>query len=118
MVDVYRGDLRICTAKEASNFFERALGLMFKGRLEEGEGLLIEFSRLLRSRSIHSFFMRFTIDLIFIDSDMKVVDLATLGPWRVYGPKGQCARVLEVNEGTTKRKGIEIGDLMEFRFSL
>lgn len=117
MTDVYRGDLKICTAGEATNFFARARGLMLRGRLGREEGLLIEFSSLLKSRSIHSCFMRFTIDLIFIDSDMKIVDLATLRPWRMYNPKGQCAWVLEVNEGTIKRKDIKVGDQLEFRFS-
>lgn len=107
----------ICVAKEAKTFFSRAIGLMFKGNLEEDTGLLIKFSSLLTSRSMHSFFMRFPIDLIFIDSDMKVVDLATLKPWRIYNPKEQCTWVLEVNEGTIKRKGIEIGDQLEFRES-
>ncbi len=118
MVDVYRGDLRICRAGEASNFFGRARGLMFKGGLKRGEGLLIEFSSLLKSRSVHTFFMRFTIDLIFVDADMSVVDLKTLAPWKIYSTKSDCRWVLEVNEGTIKRKGIEIGDLAEFRFSL
>ncbi len=115
MVDVYRGDLRICRAKETSNFFGRALGLMFRRRLEEGEGLLIEFSSLLKSCLIHSFFMRFTIDLIFIDSDMSVVDLKTLAPWRMYRPKGDCKRVLEVSEGTIEENDIKLGDKLTFK---
>ncbi len=115
MVDVYRGDLRICRAKETSNFFGRALGLMFRRRLEEGEGLLIEFSSLLKSCLIHSFFMRFTIDLIFIDSDMSVVDLTALAPWKVYSPKGDCRGVLEVNEGTIEENDIKVGDKLTFK---
>jgi hypothetical protein len=115
MVDVYRGDLRICRAKETSNFFGRALGLMFRRRLEEGEGLLIEFSSLLKSCLIHSFFMRFTIDLIFIDSDMSVVDLTALAPWKVYSPKSDCRGVLEVGEGTIEENDIKLGDKLTFK---
>lgn len=115
MVDVYRGDLRICRAKETSNFFGRALGLMFRRRLEEGEGLLIEFSSLLKSCLIHSFFMRFTIDLIFIDSDMSVVDLTALAPWRMYRPKSDCRGVLEVGEGTIEENDIKLGDKLTFK---
>lgn len=115
MVDVYRGDLRICRAKETSNFFGRALGLMFRRRLEEGEGLLIEFSSLLKSCLIHSFFMRFTIDLIFVDSDMSVVDLMTLAPWKIYSPKRDCRWVLEVSEGTIEENTIELGDMLTFK---
>ncbi|MEE8403577.1 MAG: DUF192 domain-containing protein [Candidatus Hydrothermarchaeaceae archaeon] len=115
MVDVYRGDLRICRAKEASNFFGRAMGLMFRRRLEKGGGLLIEFSSILKSRSIHSFFMRFTIDLIFVDADMSVVDMKTLAPWKIYSAKGDCRWVLEVNEGVIGEKEIKVGDELTFR---
>ena len=114
MVEVYRDDLKICTAIEAKSFLARARGLMFKGPLKGGEGLLIEFSSHLKSRSIHSFFMRFTIDLIFIASDMGVVDFATLKPWRTYNPKKDCMWVLEVNEGTIEKNKIKIGDVLTF----
>jgi uncharacterized membrane protein (UPF0127 family) len=114
MIEVYRDDLKICTAVEAKNFFARALGLMFKNSLKDGEGLLIEFSPRLKSRSIHSFFMRFTIDLIFIDSDMKVADLATLVPWRTHNPKKDCKWVLELNAGTIEKNNIKIGDVLTF----
>jgi uncharacterized membrane protein (UPF0127 family) len=114
MVEVYRDGLKICNAKEASNFFERALGLMFRGRLEKGEGLLIEFSPVIKSRSIHSFFMRFTIDLIFIDSNITVVDLHTLAPWGTYNPKVDCKWVLELGEGAIKENDIKIGDALTF----
>jgi hypothetical protein len=87
---------------------------MFKKRLEKGEGLLIEFSDVLKSRSVHSFFMHFTIDLIFIDSDMAAVDLKTLVPWRIYGPKRDCKWVLEVNEETIEECDIKIGDVLTF----
>ncbi|MBU2559416.1 DUF192 domain-containing protein [archaeon] len=114
MKDIYRGDMKICQAKEAKNFFSRSLGLMFRGPLSEGEGLLIEFSPHLKSRSIHSFFMRFTIDLIFIDSRMKVVEFTTLRPWRMYNPKTECIWVLEVNKGTIEKNKIKIGDVLTF----
>ncbi len=114
MVEIYRDDSKICAAKEAKNFFARTLGLMFKGSLKEGEGLLIEFSSILKSRSIHSFFMRFTIDLIFIASDLTVVDLKTLAPWRTYNPKKDCKWVLEVNAGTIEKNKIKIGDVLTF----
>ena len=114
MVEVYRDDSKICTAIEASSFFERASGLMFKGSLKDGEGMLINFSHTLKSRRIHSFFMRFAIDLIFIDSNMKVADLATLKPWKTYNPKKDCKWVLEVNTKTIEKNKIKIGDVLTF----
>jgi uncharacterized membrane protein (UPF0127 family) len=114
MKDIYRGDVKICSAKEAKNFFSRGLGLMFRSPIQEGEGLLIEFSRQLKSRSIHSFFMRFTIDLIFVASDMTIADLKTLAPWRMYNPKTDCKWVLETRERTINEKDLKIGDVLTF----
>ena len=114
MVTIYRDDMKICQAMEAKNIFSRARGLMFKSPLKEDTGLLIEFSKQLKSRSIHSAFMRFTIDLIFIDSEMKVTNLATLKPWRVYNPKTECRWVLEAPEGTIREKDLKMGDVLTF----
>lgn len=104
--------IKICEADEASTFLGRAVGLMFRKKLEQNKGLLIKFFP--GSSSVHSFFMRFPIDLIFISKDLRVVDLKTLKPWRIYSPKKRSELVLEVNEGVIKEKGIEIGDLLEF----
>ena len=82
---------------------------MFRKRLDREEGLLIELSL---GKSIHSFFMRFPIDLIFLDENFTVVELTTLKPWRFYTPKEKVKWVLEVNEGVIKEKNIEIGDKM------
>jgi len=89
------------------------VGLAFRKKLEQNKGLLIKF--FLGSNSVHSFFLRFPIDLIFISKDLRVVDLKTLKPWRAYSPKKQCEWVLEVNEGKIKEKSIGIGDVLEFR---
>ncbi|MFQ6137037.1 MAG: DUF192 domain-containing protein [Candidatus Hydrothermarchaeales archaeon] len=105
----------ICTCSVADAFFSRLKGLMFKSSLPRDEGLLIEFSPLSRSRSIHGFFMRFPIDLIFINEDLKVVEIETLYPWRYYSPRKGCKWVLEVNKGVAKEKEIEIGDELEFK---
>lgn len=105
---------KICNAEKAESFFSRALGLMFRKRIGREEGLLIRFPPR-TSCSIHSFFMRFPIDLIFIDDRMRVVDLTTLERWRVYKPVKRCRWVLEVNRGIIKEKNVEIGDVLEFR---
>ncbi|MFH1774847.1 MAG: DUF192 domain-containing protein [Methanobacteriota archaeon] len=102
----------VCEAGEAS-FLGRAVGLMFREKLGRGRGLLIKF--FLGFNSVHSLFMRFPIDLIFISKDLRVVDLKTLKPWRAYSPKKRCEWVLEVNEGKINEKNIEIGDVLEFR---
>jgi uncharacterized protein len=53
----------------------RLLGLAFLDRGEAGEGLLIP-----RCRSVHTFGMRFPLDLIFLDADGHVIDLRRAVP--------------------------------------
>lgn len=108
---------QICFAEEADTAFGRLKGLMLRKKLKRDEGLLIKFPQARGQKfcSVHSFFMRFAIDLVFISEDMRVVDLKTLKLWRIYSPKESCRWVLEVSEGKIAEKNIKIGDLMEFR---
>ena len=112
--EVYIGGKRLCTAGEARTFIERLRGLMFRRRLGEEEGLLIKFASCWAC-SIHTFFMRFPIDLVFLDGAGRVVDLKTLRPWRLYTPRQGCASVLEILAGRAEAMGIEVGEVLEFR---
>jgi uncharacterized membrane protein (UPF0127 family) len=79
----------------ADTFWKRALGLMGKPRLEAGRGLLIP-----RCRSIHTCFMRFPIDVIFLDEQNRTVKIIrNIKPWRLaWGDRKACS-VLEVESG-------------------
>ncbi len=103
---------KICDARVAKGFLDRALGLMFRKELPRDAGLLIELTM---GRTIHSFFMRFPIELIFINEHFKICELASLNPWKVYIPKEKAKWVLEVNKGVIKEKDIEIGDKVSFK---
>ena len=115
MIQIYRGKERLCKAGVADTFFSRLMGLMFKKSLPREEGLLIEYSKRFGSKAVHGFFMRFPLDLIFIDTDKKVVDICTLRPWSVYNPARECAWVLEVNEGIIEEKNVKKGDVLSFQ---
>ena len=93
----------------ASNPFSRFLGLMGRSRLEEGGGLLIE-----PCSSIHTFFMRFPIDVVFIDRDSRVVRMAeNVKPWRIMlGGKGAHA-VVELAGGVLAGTAITVGDQLD-----
>ena len=114
---IKKDDREICRAEVAESFFKRALGLMFRKKLEKNEALLIKFSERLKSKSLHGFFMRFPIDLIFLDDSFKVVEIANLKPWRIYNPENKaCRYVLEVNEGFVEENNIKEGDVFEIEF--
>lgn len=104
-------DRRLVVAREAriaKTHWSRFLGLMGRRKLGEGEGLL-----LIPGGSIHTLFMRFPIDAIFLDRDWKVRKIASnVKPYRMaFGARG-VGIVLEVPAGTAAAIGIEQGDTL------
>jgi len=90
----------------ASSYWSRFWGLMGRRTLAEDEGLLIE-----PCSSIHTMFMRFTIDVVFLDKERRVVKVATVPPFRAALGGGGHA-VLELPAGTAERNGVEVGDAL------
>ena len=89
--------------------FERARGLLGRDGLERGGGMLID-----RTGSVHMFFMRFPIDVVFLDRDRKVVGIRSrLAPWRVAGARRAVA-ALELPAGAVAAAGVEEGDALVF----
>ena len=87
--------------------FGRARGLLGRSGLEPGEGMLID-----RAGSVHMFFMRFPIDVVFVDRDWRVVGVRHgLRPWRVAGARRAVA-ALELPVGAAAAVGIEKGDVL------
>src|SRR5215475_5517099 len=85
--------------------FGRARGLLGRDSLEPGEGMLID-----RAGSVHMFFMRFPIDVVFLDRDRKIVRIVRgLRPWRVAGARKAVA-ALELLAGAAAAAGIEEGE--------
>ena len=86
----------------------RLKGLLGKKELQPGEGLLLR-----PASAIHTFFMRFPIDVVFLDRELHVLGLATnLRPWRAAGRRGARA-VLELPAGECERRDIRPGDRLE-----
>lgn len=103
----------VCKAEVANSFLRRAFGLMLKSPKNK-LGLLIEYSPLISSRTIHSYFMRFPIVLIFIDEGKRVTEIRNLDPWGVCSPKKPCRWVLEVPKDMLLSGIVELGDVLEF----
>ena len=82
----------------------RMRGLLGRTTLPRGEGVLLR-----PAASIHTFFMQFPIDAVFIDADGVVVDVEReLKPWRTARRKGARA-VLELAAGEADARGISPG---------
>jgi hypothetical protein len=94
-----------CEVPESS--FGRARGLLGRDGLEVGEGMLID-----RAGSVHMFFMRFPIDVVFLDRDRRVVGVRHgLRPWQVAAARRAVA-ALELPAGAAAEAGIEEGDVL------
>ena len=89
----------------ADTFFKRFKGLMGKKEFDD----VMLFTNL-KDSSIHTMFMRFEIDVYFIDKKKVVFDKATLKPWRFYKPKKSAKYILETKKNKLKLK---IGDKLD-----
>ncbi len=98
----------------ADSFVSRFMGLMFKGSIERGLVLRIPEGRGRRGSGIHMFFMRIPLDVLFLDEEKVVVDEVHLKPWQMYNPKKPARFVVELQKGTLKSSGTEIGDELDF----
>lgn len=88
--------------------WSRAKGLLGRRSLDEGGGLLIT-----SCNSIHMFFMRFAIDVAFIDDDNRVVHAVhSIRPWRATWFYPRATAALELPAGTLKRTQTEEGDTL------
>jgi uncharacterized protein len=108
-VRIATGDgVEICTRCEvADTALSRMRGLLGRRGLDAGGGMLIT-----PCPSVMTFFMRFAIDVVFLDRDNTVVGVAhTLRPWRVAGAR-HAHSSLELPAGTAAALRLQEGDLL------
>lgn len=88
----------------------RAVGLLNREGLENGEGLWI-----VPSRGVHTWWMRFAIDLVALDDRGVVIDkVENLKPWRIRLPRRGTAGVLELPVGTLTQSRTALGHRITF----
>ncbi len=111
------------TLEVARSPWKKGLGLMFRSGIDEEHGLLMEFSK--ESRDLYSIWMlgmRFSIDVVFINSDKIVTDVfgsvppVSLNPktWKVYKPAKPVKWILELKAGRCRRTKTVSGDKLSF----
>ncbi len=89
----------------ADRAHRRMRGLLGRKYLREGEGMVLR-----PGWSIHTAFMRFPIDAVFLDADQVVIKIEdNVGPWRTVSCRG-AREVVEMAAGECHRRGLEIGD--------
>jgi uncharacterized protein len=89
----------------ADTVLTRMRGLLGRPPLRPGEGLLLR-----PASAIHTWFMRFPIDVLFLNRELVVTAVAEdVAPWRMRARR-RSRSVLELASGETRRLGIRSGD--------
>ena len=89
----------------ANNFFTRLAGLMFRKELPKATVLLLA-----SCNSVHMCFMRFAIDVIYVDQEYRVIKVVkNLKPWIGLSVCRKAWATLEMTAGEAERCGIAIG---------
>ena len=101
------GDVVCDRCVVADSPVSRMRGLLGRSELAPGEGILLR-----PASSIHTWFMRFPIDAVFLDRDLRIVGISDdMKPWRTAARRGAKA-VLELSAGESARRGLRAGDLL------
>ncbi|MGZ3787109.1 MAG: DUF192 domain-containing protein [Bacteriovorax sp.] len=102
------GEIICNRMKMATHLFERMKGLMFSTELPSCDGFLIS-----PCNSIHTFFMLYSLDLLFLDRNFKVIKvLYDVSPWRMTWIYFKSHQVLEMKAGSLN-KNVKSGDQLE-----
>src|SRR5580698_8283376 len=92
----------------ADTCFTRLFGLLGRKGLDADTGLWIR-----PSSGVHTFGMRFSIDVVALDSTLRVCAMwPKLRPWRISGVSWRSHSILELPSGSIQRGNIQPGDQM------
>ena len=101
-----RGSVLGERVRRADTPWSRAIGLLGRGSLAPGGGLV-----LVPCNSVHMLFMRFAIDVLYVDKQDRVVKpVRNLKPFRVSGCLRGAHYTVELPAGTIDASGTEPGD--------
>ena len=96
--------------KVANTFFTRLKGLLGSPPLETGEGLLLT-----KEKSVHTFFMGFPIDVIYINQALEVIKIdPNLRPFKIGSYVSKSAYILEIAAGVAETTNTIVGDQLVF----
>jgi uncharacterized membrane protein (UPF0127 family) len=109
VLNLTRGTILASRLEVAGAGPARRKGLLGRDRLVSGEGLWI-----VPCESVHTFFMRFPIDLVYLDRKYRIRKLrGDVGPWRLSACFSAHS-VLELPSGTIRQSRTQPGDTLEF----
>ena len=94
----------------ADSFFTRFAGLMFRKKLPPATGLFLA-----PCNSVHMCFMRFAIDVVYLDKEYNIIKVVNnLKPWVGLSLCSRAWAVLEMTAGEAERCGCKKGKKLIF----
>ncbi|UJF32841.1 DUF192 domain-containing protein [Paenibacillus hexagrammi] len=94
----------------AATFYRRLKGLMFSSELPEGCCMYIR-----PCRSVHTFFMNYSIDVVHLDAKHRVVGLEqALAPGKIGTSFPNSESVIEFPAGSIERNALQVGSMVQF----
>lgn len=103
------GDIVVEDVHIADTYWKKFRGLMGNDSLQPGQALLLQ-----GDNWIHCFFMKISIDVLFLDKQGHIVYLKEkMQPWTISPPVWQARGVLECYPGTITRCGLAVGQKIE-----
>ena len=110
-INATRGTVLCGNLEDAGGIAGKSRGLLGRERLDEGSGMLFEAGRLEPFMCMHMMFMRFAIDVVFLNRDGVVIRINhNLRPWRISSVVWRARRALELSPGAAVRSGTQVGD--------
>jgi uncharacterized membrane protein (UPF0127 family) len=110
-----RGTTLCQQIEDAGGLSGQSRGLLGRDRLEPGHGMLFVRGRFEPFMWMHMFFMRFAIDIVFLDRRDTVVRIShALKPWRVSPVVFGASKAIELEAGAALRSDTRVGDAIAF----
>lgn len=98
--------------KHCNNIFSKGLGLMFSKKTNIA--LVFDFKKE-KIISLHMLFVFYSIDVIFLNKDRKVVEIKeNFKPFTFYMPKNKAKYIVELPTGFVKKSETKVGDKLSF----
>jgi hypothetical protein len=101
------GDV-VCALEMTDSMGERLRGLRGRSGCEGG-------MHLAGARAVHTAGMKFPLDVAFLSSDLLVLRMVRLAPWRVALPRRGARSLMAFEAGALERWGVHVGDQLDVR---
>ncbi len=94
--------------------FRKAKGLMFRRKFDKALVFILDRETRIGA-AIHSYFVFFPFDIIWLDAKKTIADMRTVGPFRLIEmPRTNAKYFIELPKGTIKKSGVKLGQKINF----